>query len=268
MTPPSMPPEVCPARTEPRLPEVPALGAGLTTPPSMRPEVCRARTEPRPPDTGRPPEERPAAYVVRCACAPGLDGTKGGTVVDHVRLFRLRPGVRWTYRVHEQILPSLKRAKIPVRWTDVIVQHKGYAAPAVEARKLELLPWSKLAAPLFHSLVVDMVKAPRLNQAIRAGDRPPATTNSSRCGADPSQGRTQKWPGERISRPLFVSVRAMVFLARRRCGLPFGWSLGTRPAGNPTTPEAIRLAHCQVVSARGDRGGTEDRREAPGGVGG
>jgi tetratricopeptide (TPR) repeat protein len=107
------------------------------TPPSMRPEVCPARTEPRRPDTGRPPEQRPGAYVVRCACTPGLDGTRGGTVVDHVRLFPLRPGVRWTYRVHEQILPSLKRLKIPVRWTDLIVQHKGYADPAVETRKLE-----------------------------------------------------------------------------------------------------------------------------------
>jgi hypothetical protein len=48
--------------------------------------------------------------VVRCVCARGLDGTKGGTVVDLVRLFPLRPGVRWTYRVHEQILPSLKIA--------------------------------------------------------------------------------------------------------------------------------------------------------------
>ena len=39
-------------------------------------------------------------------------------VVDHVRLFPLRPDVRWTYRVHEQILPSLmKRARVTVRWT-------------------------------------------------------------------------------------------------------------------------------------------------------
>ena len=136
MTPSSMRPEVCPARTEACLPESPALGAGLMTPPSTRPEVCPARTEPRPPDTGRPPDERPAAYVVRCACAPGLDGTRGGTVVDHVRLFPLRPGVRLTYRVHEQILPSLKRAKIPVRWTDLIVQHRGVWAGHKRDRRL------------------------------------------------------------------------------------------------------------------------------------
>ena len=49
-----------------------------------------------------------AAYVVRCACDPSPDGTGGETVVDHVRLFPLRDDVRWTYRVHEQILPSLR----------------------------------------------------------------------------------------------------------------------------------------------------------------
>jgi hypothetical protein len=86
VTPSSMRPEVCPARTEACPPEAPALGAGLMTPPSTRPEVCPARTEPRPPDTGRPPDERPA-------------------------------------------LPSLKRAKIPVRWTDLIVQHRGLVRP-------------------------------------------------------------------------------------------------------------------------------------------
>ena len=107
-----------------------ALLAGLARP-SSRSEASPARTEPR------PPGENGVAFVVRCACAPGRDGTKGETVVDHVRLFPLRPDVRWTYRVHEQILPSLKRAKVPVRWTDLVVRHTGYADPAVEARKLE-----------------------------------------------------------------------------------------------------------------------------------
>jgi Flp pilus assembly protein TadD len=77
------------------------------------------------------------AYVMRCACPPGHDGARGGTVVDHVRLFPIRSGVRWTYRVHEQILPSLNRAKIPARWTDIVIRHDGYADPDVEARKLE-----------------------------------------------------------------------------------------------------------------------------------
>jgi tetratricopeptide (TPR) repeat protein len=82
-------------------------------------------------------QDAPAAYVVRCACAPSPDGKKGATVVDHVRLFPILPGVRWAYRVHEQILPSLKRANIAVRWTDLTVRHTGYLDPDVEARKLD-----------------------------------------------------------------------------------------------------------------------------------
>jgi glycosyltransferase involved in cell wall biosynthesis len=77
------------------------------------------------------------AYVVRCACDPGIDGSGGHTVVDHIRLFPLRDDVRWTYRVHEQILPALRRAGIAERWTDLVVRHTGYADPALRARKLE-----------------------------------------------------------------------------------------------------------------------------------
>ena len=60
-------------------------------------------------------------------------------MVDHVRLFPLLPGVRWTYRVHEQILPSLNRLKVPVRLDGPapVVRHTGYLDPVEEARKLE-----------------------------------------------------------------------------------------------------------------------------------
>ena len=78
-----------------------------------------------------------AAYVVRCACDPSPDGSGGDTVVDHIRLFPLRTNVRWTYRVHEQILPALRRANVPVRWTDLTVRHTGYVDQALRARKLE-----------------------------------------------------------------------------------------------------------------------------------
>ncbi len=78
-----------------------------------------------------------AGYVVKCACDPGADGSGGETVVDHIRLFPLRPDVRWTYRVHEQILPALRRSGVPVRWTDLVVRHTGYADVALRARKLE-----------------------------------------------------------------------------------------------------------------------------------
>ena len=75
--------------------------------------------------------------MVRCACDPGPDGSGGDTVVDHIRLFPLIEGVRWTYRVHEQILPALKRAGVPLQWTDITVRHTGYADRALRSKKLE-----------------------------------------------------------------------------------------------------------------------------------
>lgn len=57
--------------------------------------------------------------------------------MDHVRLFRNDPGVRWEYRVHEQILPSLRRRGADVRWSDVVIQHIGYQDSALRRRKLE-----------------------------------------------------------------------------------------------------------------------------------
>lgn len=78
-----------------------------------------------------------SAYVVRCACDPDASGGGGATVVDHIRLFPVREDVRWTYRVHEQILPALRVADVPVRWTDVVVRHTGYADGALRRRKLE-----------------------------------------------------------------------------------------------------------------------------------
>jgi glycosyltransferase involved in cell wall biosynthesis len=77
------------------------------------------------------------AFVVRCACDAGPDGSGGDTVVDHIRLFPLIEGVRWSYRVHEQILPALNRAGVPNQWTDITVRHTGYADRALRSRKLD-----------------------------------------------------------------------------------------------------------------------------------
>ena len=72
-----------------------------------------------------------AGYVVRCACDPGPMGRGARRSSIMSGSFRFGRACRWTYRVHEQILPSLKRAKIPVRWTDLIVTHTGYVDAAV-----------------------------------------------------------------------------------------------------------------------------------------
>jgi hypothetical protein len=63
--------------------------------------------------------------------------TQHGTVVDHVRLFRNLPDVRWKYRVHEQILPALRATGAEVIFTDIVIQHTGYLDPAFTRQKLE-----------------------------------------------------------------------------------------------------------------------------------
>jgi tetratricopeptide (TPR) repeat protein len=77
-----------------------------------------------------------AAFVMKCLCV-GEGSGGAGTAVDHVRLFRLHPAHRWTYRVHEQILPALRATGTEVQWSDVFVRHVGYIDPAVRRRKLD-----------------------------------------------------------------------------------------------------------------------------------
>ena len=71
-------------------------------------------------------QTRPRLMSCAARAIPRPGGSGGDTVVDHIRLFPLIEGVRWTYKVHEQILPSLRRAGIPVQWTDITVRHTGY----------------------------------------------------------------------------------------------------------------------------------------------
>ncbi len=80
--------------------------------------------------------EENIAYVMKCLCL-SAPGEQGETVVDHVRLFRNHPEIRWRYRVHEQILPSIRRLGGEVRWSDVVIRHVGYQDPALRRRKLE-----------------------------------------------------------------------------------------------------------------------------------
>jgi tetratricopeptide (TPR) repeat protein len=83
--------------------------------------------------TGLPTDN--GAYVMTSR-SRGLD-SRSGMCVQHVRLFRNLPEIRWEYRVHEQIIPSLRRAGHEIRWTDIVIEHTGYQDPAVRARKLE-----------------------------------------------------------------------------------------------------------------------------------
>jgi glycosyltransferase involved in cell wall biosynthesis/tetratricopeptide (TPR) repeat protein/predicted O-methyltransferase YrrM len=80
--------------------------------------------------------EENAAYSMKCLCLPDK-ATGTATVVDHVRLFRNHPQIRWDYRVHEQILPAVRKMGGEVRWADATIRHAGYQDPALRGRKLQ-----------------------------------------------------------------------------------------------------------------------------------
>src|SRR5205085_868839 len=80
--------------------------------------------------------EEVAAYAIKCRCLPDPQGGTA-TVVDHVRLFRNDPRVRWQYRVHEQIVPAVRRAGGTIHAADAVVEHTGYVDAAVRRRKQE-----------------------------------------------------------------------------------------------------------------------------------
>jgi tetratricopeptide (TPR) repeat protein len=84
---------------------------------------------------GLEPDEN-VAYAMKCLC-PNDPAESSATVVDHIRVFRNDPRIRWRYRVHEQILPAVRRLKGQVRWSDVTIRHVGYQDPALRRSKLE-----------------------------------------------------------------------------------------------------------------------------------
>jgi tetratricopeptide (TPR) repeat protein len=68
---------------------------------------------------------RDVAYQAQVRIPPG-PGEFGPSVVDHVKLFPNRPDLRFEHRIHEQILPSLRRAGVEVLFSDLSVIHQNY----------------------------------------------------------------------------------------------------------------------------------------------
>lgn len=62
-------------------------------------------------------------YVVQVRC-PGPTPDEF-TTVDHVKLFRNHPAIRFEFRIHEQLLPSIRRQGGDVGWTKAHVVHSG-----------------------------------------------------------------------------------------------------------------------------------------------
>jgi glycosyltransferase involved in cell wall biosynthesis len=79
--------------------------------------------------------ERDAAFHVQVRIPPG-PGEFSEQVVDHLKLFPNRPELRFEHRIHEQILPSIRRAGLQVFFTDLYVVHQNYdRSPEGQATK-------------------------------------------------------------------------------------------------------------------------------------
>jgi len=81
-------------------------------------------------------EHRPntLGYVMQVHC-PSANDAQDVTVVDHVKLFRNRPELRFEHRIHEQILPAIRRSGGEVAFTDIYVVHSGSDQTAEGRRK-------------------------------------------------------------------------------------------------------------------------------------
>jgi len=76
------------------------------------------------------PDPSILGYVMQVHCPGGEEDAEADpnadvTVVDHVKLIRNRPDLRFQGRIHEQILPAIRAAGGEVAWSDFFVVHSG-----------------------------------------------------------------------------------------------------------------------------------------------
>ncbi len=89
----------------------------------------------------RQADPRMLGFVMQVHCPGGGEAGEGDpdvTVVDHVKLFRNRPDLRFDGRIHEQVLPAIRRLGGEVAWTDIYVVHSGSdpSPPAQERKRI------------------------------------------------------------------------------------------------------------------------------------
>ena len=79
-------------------------------------------------------EDRVAGWLmqVHIPPGPGMDGT---TIVDHLKIWRSGRGYRWTGRIHEQLLGSIRASGGIVQRTSLYYIHSGYDFTAPGQKK-------------------------------------------------------------------------------------------------------------------------------------
>lgn len=81
-----------------------------------------------------PHEQGVLGYIVQVHCPGPISDGKDFTVVDHVKLVRNHPQIRFEGRIHEQVLPAIRSLGGDIRWTDLFVVHSG-ADHSVEGKR-------------------------------------------------------------------------------------------------------------------------------------
>jgi tetratricopeptide (TPR) repeat protein len=81
-------------------------------------------------------QDENVAYLMKWR-SPSDEGGSEATLLDAVQLFRNDPRIRWQYRIHEQIRPSIQQTGAQTRWSDVVINHSGYQNAKEKHQKLE-----------------------------------------------------------------------------------------------------------------------------------
>ncbi|MDB5106394.1 MAG: hypothetical protein JWP91_4083 [Fibrobacteres bacterium] len=84
---------------------------------------------------GKDPDADPKAYGLMVKNS--RDGGRTGSVFNQIRIFPNLPRLRFRSPVHEQILPAIEEARIPVEYLPVRVMHTGYSDPDIARGKQE-----------------------------------------------------------------------------------------------------------------------------------
>lgn len=92
----------------------------------------------------------PAVYLMRQYSPVGPE-RREGLFISQARLFPNREGVRWRYRIHEQVMPSCLALGLEAIDTDVVIMHSGYESESEsrekDARNLRLLECDAVDSP-------------------------------------------------------------------------------------------------------------------------
>jgi glycosyltransferase involved in cell wall biosynthesis len=78
----------------------------------------------------------PDAYAMKVRSRLNPAGS-AARLLDQIRLFPRHPKIRWRYRIHEQIMPSVRDCGGEMRWSDVMIEHLGYQDSRARKRKLQ-----------------------------------------------------------------------------------------------------------------------------------